>query len=248
MRLIPKIEIKDNNVVKSIQYEGLRKLGDPLFFFNEYNNFFYEILIIDTTASLFEKKINIELLRTLAKNKKIPLNYSGGINNIFDINNLLNNGCDKVTLNTHAINNLDFLAEACEKFGSSTISVLIESKKINNNYICHYKNGREESKYAVNDWIKIIQNLGCGEIILSSMDYDGTKLGPDYNLINSLKDIPNVPIVYSGGCSSISELQYLRDNFDLDGVAFSSFTHYSIKEKKFEILKKNFKYLMDTPK
>jgi len=151
----------------------------------------------------------------------------GGINNLRDVEKALNSGADKVAINSGAINDKKLIKEASRIFGSSTIISSIEAKKIDHNKWEPYTNcGREKSGLNLIDWIKKVQNDGCGEIILTSIDNEGTENGFDIDLLKSTYDIIYKPIILCGGCGSVEDIKYIKENFDDCSVSIASILHY----------------------
>ena len=240
MRTIARIDIKNDSVIKGINLEGLRKIGDPVNIAKEYyKKGIDELLIIDSVASLYGRNNLFDLIKNITKDIFVPITLGGGIRSLKDIENALNSGADKVAINSMALENPDFLKEAASNFGESTIVVNIEAKKIMNNLWEPYKFcGREKTNLNVNDWIEIIQSKGCGEILLTSIDKEGTETGFDIDLINNVYKIVNKPLIVSGGCGNLSDIRKLRKDFHTVSVALASVLHYKILS--ISEIKKNF--------
>jgi imidazole glycerol-phosphate synthase subunit HisF len=228
MRIISRLDIKNNHVIKGINLEGLRKIGDPKKIIEEYYcSGIDEIIIIDSVASLYGRNNLFELIKNITKEIFVPITLGGGIRSIEDIDKALNSGADKVAINSGAIENPLLIKNASAKFGSSTIVSYIEAKKVGNNVWEPYKNcGRERSHLNLIDWIKTVQNNGCGEILLTSIDREGTELGFDIDLIDSIKDYIKKPLIISGGCGSIQDILQIKENYVDDSVAIASVLHY----------------------
>ncbi len=240
MRIISRLDIKNEFVIKGINLEGLRKIGDPVILSEKYyKDKADELILYDTVASLYGRNNLFHLIREITKKIFIPVCLCGGIRNLEDIKNALDSGADKVGINTAIVNNPFFLKEASENFGSSNIIASIEAKKINNNkWEVYTHNGRDKSGIMVNDWIKKIQEIGCGEILLTSIDADGTQLGFDMELLNYIKQAKiNVPIIISGGCGNFDHIKKIHKKLPDEAVAIASALHYKklkiteIKEK-----------------
>ena len=232
MRLIAKLEIKNKHVVKGINFEGFRKVGDPLDLANQYyKEGIDEIIFVDTVASLYERNHLFELIKDVTKNIFIPITVCGGIRSLKDIETALNSGADKVAVNTAIFNKNFLLAEACKHFGSSTIVSNVEAKEISNNKWEPYKNfGRDKTGWELQDWVKSLQDSGVGEILLTSVDQDGTKKGFDLNLLNKIIHIVNVPLIISGGCGNLKHIEELK-NFFFDkevSIGIASCLHYNL--------------------
>jgi cyclase len=228
IRIIPRLDIKGPNLVKGIHLEGLRVLGSPEHFAKiYYENGADEIFFQDIVASLYDRNSLKDIISQTAKNIFIPITVGGGLRTINDINEVLRSGADKVSINTAAIRNPNFISEAANKFGSSTIVVAIEAiKQINGEYHCFVDNGREETKIEVTKWAKEVQNLGAGEIIITSVDKEGTKEGLDLDLIEKISNVVSIPIIVHGGVGNFEDIRK-GINAGADGVAIASLLHYN---------------------
>ncbi len=250
VRIIPRLDIKGPNLVKGIHLEGLRVLGEP----SRFAKFYYEqgadeLIFVDVVASLYQRNSLIEIIKNTANNIFIPLTVGGGIRTINDIKNVLRAGADKVAINTAAINNPDFIKSASREFGSSTIVIAVEViRQTNGDYYCFTDNGREKTGINAFEWIKKVQDLGAGEIVLTSIDKEGTKKGLDLELINLISKITEIPLIAHGGIGRLEDFNEAF-NYNLDAIALSSVLHYNfidnnnfsleLKEGNTEFLKKN---------
>ena len=250
VRIIPRLDIKGPNLVKGIHLEGLRVLGEP----SRFAKFYYEqgadeLIFVDVVASLYQRNSLIEIIKNTANNIFIPLTVGGGIRTINDIKNVLRAGADKVAINTAAINNPDFIKSASREFGSSTIVIAVEViRQTNGYYYCFTDNGREKTGINAFEWIKKVQDLGAGEIVLTSIDKEGTKKGLDLELINLISKITEIPLIAHGGIGRLEDFNEAF-NYNLDAIALSSVLHYNfidnndfsldVKEGNTEFLKKN---------
>lgn len=239
IRVIPRLDIKGPNLVKGIHLEGLRALGDPSIFAKYYyDNRADEILLMDVVASLYERNSLHDLIKYISKDIFIPLSVGGGLRTIDDINKVLRSGADKVVLNTAAVKNPDFIKNAVNKFGSSTISIAIEAIRQNDgSFGVFTDNGREYTGLDSLDWAKKIQRLGAGEIILTAVDNEGTGNGFSLDFINEINNISSVPIVVHGGASSKEDVLDVINQSNCDAVCCASIFHYEAIEnfKKKEI-------------
>ena len=228
MRTIARIDIKNDSVIKGINLEGLRKIGDPVKIAKEYyTSGIDELLIIDSVASLYGRNNLFDLIKNIANEIFVPITLGGGIRSLKDIENALNSGADKVAINSKALENPNFLNEATSNFGESTIIVNIEAKKIDVSSWEAYKFcGRERTNLNVNDWINTIQDKGCGEILLTSIDREGTETGFDIDLIKNVYEIIKKPLIVSGGCGSLDDIKEVRKKFKNVSVALASVLHY----------------------
>jgi cyclase len=239
MRIISRIDIKNNYVIKGINLEGLRKVGDPKNIIEKYyNEGIDEILIIDSVASLYGRNNLFNLIEKITEEVFIPITLGGGIKNLKDIDKALNSGADKVAINSGAFENHNFIKQASKEFGSSTIISYIEAKKVSEKKWEPYKNcGREKTNFDLIYWIKKVQDDGCGEIVLTSIDYEGTEKGFDIEMLEHIKKFIIKPIIVSGGCGSINDIIKIKKKFNYASVALASLLHYNkikiskIKEK-----------------
>lgn len=240
MRTIARIDIKNQDVIKGINLEGLRKIGNPENIVKEYYlNGIDEILIIDSVASLYGRNNLFDLIKNITKEIFVPITLGGGIRSLKDIENALNSGADKVAINSKALEDPDFLSKAVSSFGESTILVSIEAKKISEEKWEPYKFcGREKTNLNLIDWINTIHDKGCGEILLTSIDKEGTETGFDIDLINNVHKIIKKPLIVSGGCGNLNHIQEVKKRFKDVSVAVASVLHY--KTLKISEIKKIF--------
>jgi imidazole glycerol-phosphate synthase subunit HisF len=236
VRIIARLDSKPPYLIKPIQFDGLRKLGlTKDFSINYYKDGADEIMYIDSVASLFNNYINFDEVRSVSQGLFVPLSVGGGVRNLNDFINLLHHGADKVVLNTHAFKNPNLISEASSICGSQSVVVHIEAKKIGNNYECYTDCGRIPTGIDVLSWAKKVENLGAGEIIISSIDNDGMRSGFDTNLVKLLTNNLNIPIVASSGAGTLEHILEVIEVAKPDAVAIASLLHYkkhSIKEIK----------------
>ena len=228
IRIIPRLDIKGPNLVKGIHLEGLRVLGKPEDFARYYyENGADELFFQDVVASLYERNSLKEIITKIAKEIFIPLTVGGGIRTILDIKETLRAGADKVCINTAAIKNPDFIKEASKTFGSSTIMVAIEAiKTLDGKYLSFTDNGREYTGIDVIDWAKRVEELGAGEILITSVDREGTGLGFDIELTRMISEIVNVPVIAHGGATDENNIISVIKEGKADAVAIGSIIHY----------------------
>lgn len=228
IRLIPRLDIKGPNLVKGIRLEGLRVLGDPdVFAKHYYNHGADELFYMDVVASLYERNSLKGMISRVAGNVFIPITVGGGLRHLDDIKAALDSGADKVSLNTAAIRNPKLITEAAHKFGSSTVVVSIEAiKQPNGKYLCFVDNGREHTGVEVIEWAKRVVDLGAGEIVITSVDREGTGEGFDIPLVRSVVDSVNVPVVAHGGAGSVEDIKELIQTTQVNGIAVASIFHY----------------------
>ncbi len=207
-RIIPCLDIKNGRVVKGINFINLVDAGDPTEqakFYSE--NGADEICFLDITASNENREIILDIVKKTSENCFVPLTVGGGIRTLKDISNLLNSGADKVSINTAAVNNKKIVEEGAKKFGSQCIVVAVDAKKVENNkWEVFTHGGRNSSGKDVMDYVKELENLGAGEILLTSMDRDGTKKGYDLDLTKKVSNLINIPVIASGGVGKLDHL------------------------------------------
>jgi len=228
MRIIARIDIKNNYVIKGINLEGLRKVGDPIEIATKYyTEGIDEIIFIDAVASLYKRNNLYHIVDESVKNIFVPLTIGGGIRSLKDIEKALKSGADKVAINSYATERPLFLKEAVNNFGSSSIISHIETKEISSKKWEVYKySGREKTGIDVEDWIKKVQDYGCGEILLTPIDYEGTQKGFDLDILNKIYNNVYIPLIISGGCGSIKHIIGLNKKFSDISVALASSLHY----------------------
>tara|TARA_Y100000590_G_scaffold141270_3_gene162068 strand:- start:11735 stop:12595 length:861 start_codon:yes stop_codon:yes gene_type:complete len=233
VRIIPRLDIKGPNLVKGIHLEGLRAFGDPAIFAKYYyEDGADEILLMDVVASLYDRNSLHDLIKHISKDIFIPLTVGGGLRTVEDIKNVLRVGADKVILNTAAIKNPNLIKEAVNKFGSSTICIAIEAiKQPDDTYMAFTDNGREYTGLDVIKWANQIQKLGVGEIVLTSVDNEGTGQGFDLNFINQIADLSTVPIIVHGGAGNKENILKVLKNSKCDAVCAASIFHYETINK-----------------
>ena len=233
IRIIPRLDIKGPNLVKGIHLEGLRVLGNPEDFARYYyENGADELIYQDVVASLYERNSLHDIISRTAKDILIPLTVGGGLRTLEDIRLVLRAGADKVSLNTATIKNPTFISDAANKFGSSTIVVAIEAiKQTDGRYLAYIDNGREETGIEVIQWAQQIEELGAGEIIITSVDREGTAEGFDIELIKSISNVVNIPIIAHGGASTMSNIKDAIQVGNASALAIASIFHYASMKK-----------------
>ena len=228
IRIIPRLDIKGPNLVKGIHLEGLRVLGEP----SQFAKYYYEqgadeIIYQDTVASLYERNSLTDIINKTAKEIFIPLTVGGGIRTMKDIQDALRAGADKVSINTAAIRDPNFINEASNFYGSSTIVIAIESlKKEDGKYYVFTDNGREETYKEVISWVREAEDRGAGEIFLTSIDNEGTGNGFDLDLIKEVSAQSSLPVVAHGGPSDYSHITAAILEGKADAISLASILHY----------------------
>lgn len=240
-RIIPRLDIKGPNLVKGIHLEGLRVLGKPADFAKYYyENGADELIFMDVVASLYERNSLHEIISQTAKQKFIPITVGGGIRSISDIKEVLRVGADKVCLNTAVIKDPELIRTASRKFGSSTIVVAIEAiKEENGKYLAYTDNGREYTGIDVFEWAQKVDELGAGEIVITSVDKEGTGQGFDLDLISKISNLVSIPVIAHGGAGNKEHVVDLIKENIADAVMLSSLFHYQfIKENESKVSSK----------
>ena len=232
-RIIPRLDIKGNELVKGINLDGLRVLGKPEYFAKKYYlDGADEIFFQDVVASLYDSNSLHSLISRIAKNIFIPLTVGGGIRSVDDINKMLKSGADKVSINTAAVKNPNFIKEVTEKFGSSTITISVEVIKSNNGkYLVYTDSGREFTGLELTEWLQTIQNYGAGEIVLTLVDSEGTGKGFDFDLLKKINNKISIPFIVHGGIGSESDVLEACKLDSINGVCISSIFHYHLVKK-----------------
>jgi len=253
LRIIPKLDIKNQNLVKGVQLEGLRVLGDPKKYAeNYYQDGADEIIYHDVVASLYQRNNISSLIKRTSENVFLPMLVGGGINNKKQVEEILRSGADRIFINTAALNNPKFINEIVNSFGSSTLVVSIEFVKVGSNYLCRKDFGREETNKDLISWAKEAQDRGAGELILTSIDSDGTGKGFDLNVAELISKNIKIPFILNGGISSLEHINEVLNASNPSGLAIGSMLHYSGLDKNFfktllpegntEFIKKNKSY------
>ncbi|ALO45146.1 imidazole glycerol phosphate synthase subunit HisF [Pseudohongiella spirulinae] len=231
-RIIPCLDCDKGRVVKGVKFEDIRDAGDPVEISKRYSDAGAdEITFLDITASSEGRETTVHTVSDIASQVFIPLTVGGGIRTLQDIRTMLNAGADKVSINTAAVHNPEFVREAAEKFGSQCIVVAVDAKKVSESgepdrWEIFTHGGRKPTGLEVVSWVKRMVDYGAGEILLTSMDRDGTKIGFDLQLNRAVSDAVDVPIIASGG---VGNLQHLVDGVQkggADAVLAASIFHF----------------------
>ena len=215
-RIIPCLDVKDGRVVKGVNFVDLRDAGDPVETAQFYNTQGAdEIVFLDITASHERRKTIVDVVKETARKVFMPLTVGGGISSVEDFRTLLNAGADKVSINSAAVKDKYRISRAAEKFGSQCVVVAIDAKKTDDGYHVFVHGGRTDTGIDAIEWAKEVESLGCGEILLTSMDADGTKNGFDIPLTDIISKTVNIPVIASGGCG---KLEHFSDVFEKTGA------------------------------
>lgn len=227
-RIIPCLDIKNGRVVKGVNFVGLQDAGNPIEVARRYNDEGAdEITFLDITATIEARNATIEMVRAVAKEVFIPLTVGGGINSLEHIYDLLNAGCDKVSLNSSAIKNPDLITQSAKRFGSQCIVIAIDAKRRANGigWEVYTHGGRNNTHIDLLQWAKEAYNRGAGEILLTSMDCDGTKAGYDLEQLRLISQSVGIPLIASGGAGN---MQHILEAFSngADAALAASIFHY----------------------
>ncbi len=226
-RIIPCLDIKGNEVVKGINFLEIHGAGDPLTLAKKYNDELAdELMFLDITASHEKRKTLARLVRKLSEAIFIPFSVGGGISSLEDIRNLLNAGADKVSINTSAVISPGIIDSAAKRFGSSTIVVAIDAKKIGEKYLVFTHGGRNNSGKDAVEWAREAYDRGAGEILLTSMDRDGTKEGYEINLTSRVVKSVRIPVIASGGAKDAKDMEEVFVKADASAALAASIFHY----------------------
>jgi cyclase len=256
-RIIPCLDVKDGRVVKGINFVELRDAGDPVENANVYDQEGAdELVYLDITASHEKRKIILDVVERTASEVFMPLTVGGGIRNLDDIRDLLNSGADKVSVNTAAVENTHFLEKAAQRFGSQCIVVAIDAKRVSVNegspegrlsWEVFTYGGRRPTGIDTVNWAKQVENLGAGEILLTSMDRDGTEDGYDLELTRAVSEAIEIPVIASGGAGNFEHFYQAFTIGEADAALAASVFHYrefTIKETKNYLKKRGIKVRM----
>lgn len=241
-RIIPCLDVKDGRTVKGVNFVDLKDAGDPVELAWQYSNQGAdELVFLDITATHERRKTLVELVKSVARQINIPFTIGGGINEIADADILLNSGADKIAINSAAVRNANLIDELASAFGKQFVVVAIDTKNINGKNYVHLNGGRIATEIETEDWILQAQERGAGEILLTSMDHDGTKAGFDCDLLKKINSMVSIPVIASGGAGNSQHFVDVFQQCDVDAALAASVFHYGeilIPELK-SILKDN---------
>jgi len=225
-RIIPCLDVKDGRVVKGIKFKSLRDAGDPAELALRYEDEGAdEIVFLDITASSDGRELTREVVRRTAEGLFVPLTVGGGLRTLDDILRTLDSGADRVSLNTSAVSSPDFIRDAVDMFGSQCIVLAIDAKKKAGSWVVYTHGGRVETEVDLLDWVATGERMGAGEILLTSMDTDGTKQGYDLTQIRAVTERIRIPVIASGGCGTMEHIyEALRGG--ADAALAASIFHY----------------------
>lgn len=227
-RIIPCLDIKDGSTVKGINFENLKNAGNPVELAKKYEQEGAdELVFLDITATIENRKTFIELVRNIAKELSIPFTVGGGIASVEDVRKLLEAGADKISINSSAVKDPKLIAELANEFGSQCIVVAIDTKRINQTDLVHIKGGREATELSTVEWAKRAEALGAGEILLTSMDGDGTKNGFDLSITKQVSEQVTIPVIASGGAGTVHDFVKVFNETKATGALAASIFHFN---------------------
>lgn len=229
IRLIPRLDIKGQNVIKGIHLEGLRVMGDPQDFARRYyDQGADELLYVDVVASLYGRNSLHDIIKRAARDLFVPLTVTGGIRSIDDVRNILRAGADKIGINTEATKRPELIREVSRMFGAQCMVLSIEAKLVApGRWEVYTDNGREKTGLDVVEWAQRGVELGAGEILLTSVDREGTREGFDVDLVRAVTSVVSVPVIASGGMGKPEDFQEIVREGGADAVAMADILHYS---------------------
>ncbi len=226
-RIIPCLDVRNGRVVKGINFVGIKDVGDPVECAAMYDKQGAdEIVFLDITATHEGRGTIVDVVRRTAKQVFVPLTVGGGIRTVEDFREILRAGADKVSVNSSAVKNPDLIREAAEQFGSQCVVVAIDAKRIDGSFHVVVHGGRIDTGLDAIEWAKQAEALGAGEILLTSMDTDGTKNGFDLELLNAVMEVVNIPVIASGGCGRLEHFSEVFEKSGADAALAASLFHY----------------------
>jgi cyclase len=240
-RIIPCLDIKDGRTVKGVNFIDIRDAGDPVELAKIYaTQGADELVFLDITATIEKRKTLIKLVERIAQQINIPFTVGGGIENVEDVTAIINAGADKVSINSSAIKNPGLISTIADRFGSQCTVVAVDTKKIDEEWFVFIKGGRNITTYKTAEWVVLAEKLGAGEILLTSMNSDGTKKGFSIDITSEVSGRVNIPVIASGGAGS---MEHFRDVFNLtDCSAALAASVFHFGEITIPDLKKYLKY------
>ena len=242
-RIIPCLDVKDGRTVKGVNFVDLRDAGDPVELAWQYaQQGADELVFLDITATHERRKTMIEMVKSVARQLNIPFTIGGGITSVADAEALLNAGADKISINSAAVNNPLLIESLAKAFGVQFVVVAVDTKFVDGKNLVHLNGGRKITELETEAWIKQAESMGAGEILLTSMDHDGTKNGFDCNLLATVCNSINIPVIASGGAGTIQHFTDVFQQTGVDAALAASVFHFgeiAIPDLKQELKKNN---------
>jgi len=226
-RIVPCLDVKDGRTVKGVNFVDLRDAGDPVELAWQYSQQGAdELVFLDITATHERRKTMIELVKAVARNVNIPFTIGGGINEIADADILLNSGADKISINSAAVRNPKLIDELAKAFGVQFVVIAVDTRRVGDQNLVHLNGGRIATEHETFNWIKEAESRGAGEILLTSMDHDGTKAGFDCAFLKQINDQISIPLIASGGAGNQQHFVDVFQKAGVDAALAASVFHY----------------------
>ncbi|WP_312285760.1 imidazole glycerol phosphate synthase subunit HisF [Chryseobacterium gleum] len=227
-RIIPCLDIKDGSTVKGVNFEDLKNAGDPVELAKKYEQEGAdELVFLDITATIEDRKTFVQLVKDIAKELSIPFTVGGGISSVEDVRKLLEAGADKISVNSSAVKNPDLISDLAKEFGSQCVVVAIDTRHVGDKDLVHIKGGREATELSTVEWAKQAESLGAGEVLLTSMDGDGTKNGFDLRITGLVSEAISIPVIASGGAGTTDDFVKVFDETKATGALAASIFHFN---------------------
>ncbi|WP_432781994.1 HisA/HisF-related TIM barrel protein [Candidatus Carsonella ruddii] len=242
IRIISCFDVKNNMVVKGVNFRNLKIIDDPINLINKYvNSKIDEIVLLDTTSSYTKKSLSNFVIKKVSKILNIPLAIGGGISSLEKISSLLKLGADRIILNSYCYENVCFLKKIVNYYGSQSLIIAIDIKKEKNKFFTYKNSGFIKTNFFVEDWCIIVKKMGCGEILLTSIEKDGDKSGYDIDSLYHIKKIIDISIIVSGGMGSLNDIYYIFKYLKTNSFLIASLFHYRFLKASY--LKKYLKFI-----
>lgn len=227
-RIIPCLDIKNGETVKGVNFLDLKEVGNPVEMAIKYSEQGAdELVFLDISATDERRKTLIPLVKEIAKNINIPFTVGGGINALENVEELLKNGADKITINSAALSNPNLITEVAKRFGSQCMVLAIDTKFVENQHKVFSNGGKIETEKELFTWAKEVENLGAGEILLTSMNTDGTKAGFAIDITKTLSELINIPLIASGGAGTMQHFEDVFTETKATGALAASIFHFN---------------------
>ncbi|MEF9478402.1 imidazole glycerol phosphate synthase subunit HisF [Chryseobacterium sp. RRHN12] len=227
-RIIPCLDIKDGSTVKGVNFEDLKNAGDPVELAKKYEQEGAdELVFLDITATIEDRKTFVQLVKEIAKELSIPFTVGGGISSVEDVRKLLEAGADKISINSSAVKNPGLISDLAKEFGSQCVVVAIDTRLVGDKDLVHIRGGREATELNTVEWAQEAERLGAGEILLTSMDGDGTKNGFDLRITKLVSASITIPVIASGGAGTTDDFVKVFNETKATGALAASIFHFN---------------------